>query len=128
MKYTRTIGHYNAITQAFSACAGALQTSPFTPDISGTLVGVRLLEGQQAATSLQTDIQIRISCAIWKPNTLDMMINGCGLKTVPVSGQAQVDYSVQQPVQAGVPITVEGRNSMATGVTPSVTIVGFFEC
>lgn len=126
-KYWRTIGHYNAETQAFSACAGTFQASPFTPDVSGKLIGVRLLEGQEAATSLTCDVQIRIMCALWKPNTMDFVVNGYGLKTVPVAGQGQVDYVVDQPVQAGVPITVEGRHNTATGVTTSVTVIGCFE-
>lgn len=128
MKYTRVIGHYNAETQAFSACAGAFQASPFTPDISGRLVGIRLLEGQEAATSLTCDVQIRVSCGIWKPNTLDLAINGGGLKTVPVAFQGQVDYPIDQPVSAGVPIVTEGRNSVATAVTVSVIVIGIFEC
>lgn len=128
MKYWRTIGHYNAETQAYSACAGAFQTSPFTPDIGGRLIGVRVLEGQEAATSLTCDVQIRLSCALWRPNTMDMVINGGGLKTVPVAFQADVQYPVDQPVQAGVPITIEGRNATATGVTVSVVVMGLFEC
>lgn len=127
MRYWRTIGHYNAETQAYSACAGTFQTSPYTPDVDGRLVGVRILEGQEAATSLLCDVQIRISCALWRPNTMDFVINGHGLKTVPVAEQAVVDYAVDQPVKAGVPITVEGRNATATAVTASVLIVGCFE-
>ena len=127
-KYWRLLGHYNAITQAYSACAGVLQTSPFTPDVSGRLIGIRLTEGQQAATSLTCDVQIRLSCAIWKPNTMDSLLNGHGLRTVPCGEQAVIDYTVDQPVQAGVPITVEGRNATATGVTPSVMVEGLLEC
>jgi len=127
-QYWRCISHYNAETQAYSACAGTFQASPFTPDVSGRLLAVRLLEGQEAATSLACDIQIRLSCAIWKPNTMDVVLNGSGLKTVPVAHQSMVDYPVNQPVQAGVPITVEGRNATATGVTVSVHIMGLFEC
>lgn len=128
MRYWRVVGHYNAETQAYSACAGTFQTSPFTPDVDGRLVGVRITEGQEAATSLCCDTQIRLSCAIWKPNTMDMIINGGGLKTVPVGYQQVVDYSVDQPVRAGVPITVEGRCATATAVTMSVVVLGCFEC
>jgi hypothetical protein len=127
VKYWRCIGHYNAETQAYSACAGTFQTSPFTPDVGGTLLAVKLLEGQEAATSLTCDVQIRLSCAIWKPNTMDVTLNGGGLKTVPVAFQAEQTYVVEQPVQAGVPITVEGRNATATGVTVSVLVMGMFQ-
>ena len=127
-RYWRLLGHYNAVTQAYSACAGGLQTSPFTPDVDSTLVGIRVTEGQQAASSLTTDVQIRVSCALWKPNTMDVTINGGGLKTVPVGFQSEKDYTVNQPCKAGVPITVEGRNSLATAVTPAIMVLGCFEC
>lgn len=127
MKIWRCISHYNAETQAYSAAAGTFQTSPFTPDFNGRLVGIRLLEGQEAATTLMCDVQVRISCAKWTPNTMDFVINGAGLKTVPVAHQSQTDYQVDQPVQAGVPIAVEGRNATATGVTVSVPVMGCFE-
>lgn len=127
MRYWRCLGHYNAETQAYSACAGTFQTSPYTPDVDGVLVGVKLLEGHEAATSLACDIQIRLSCALWKPNTMDLVLNGAGLKTVPVGVMTSQEYSVNQPVKAGVPITVEGRNATATGVTVSVPVMGCFE-
>lgn len=127
MKYWRCIGHYDAETQAYSACAGTFQSSPFTPDVDGRLIGIKLLEGQEAATSLMCDVQIRLSCAIWKPNVMDIVISGNGLKTVPVGAQNVESYAVDQPVKAGVPITVEGRNNTATGVTVSVPIMGCFE-
>jgi hypothetical protein len=126
-RYTRVIGHYDAETQAYSACAGTFQTSPFTPDVGGRLIGIRVLEGQEAATSLTCDIQIRLSCAIWKPNTMDVAINGSGLMTAPIAHLSDVTFTVDQPVQAGVPITVEGRNNTATGVTVSVLVIGIFE-
>lgn len=127
MRIWRLMSTYNAETQAYSACAGTFQTSPFTPDFTGRLVGVRLLEGQEAATSLTCDIQIRMSCANWRPNVMDFVINGGGLKTVPVAYQGSVDYPVDQPIQAGVPITIEGRNYTATGVTVCVQVMGCFE-
>lgn len=126
-KFWRVIGHYNAETQAYSGCAGTFQTSPFTPDFNGKLVGIRVLEGQEAATSLTCDVQFRLNCTKWTPNVMDFAINGGGLKTVPVAYQADKYFPVDQPVQAGVPITVEGRNATATGVTVSVILEGCFE-
>ena len=127
MRFWRVIGHYNAETQAYSACAGTFGASPFSPDVSGRIIGVRLLEGQEAATSLMCGVQIRLSCALWKPNTMDVALNGGGLKTVPVGFQQIVDYPVDQPVQAGVPIVIEGRNDVATAVTASVIVEAQFE-
>lgn len=126
-RYWRVIGHYNAETQAYSACVGTFQSSPFTPDVDGRLVGIRLMEGHEAATSLTCDVQIRISCAIWKPNTMDFNINGHGIMTAPAFPGNVVDFAVDQSVRAGVPITVEGRHNTATGVTTSIVVLGCFE-
>lgn len=126
-RFWDVLGHYNAETQAFSACAGTFASSPYQPPIDGTLKAVRLTEGQEAATSLTCDIQIRMSCAIWKPNTMNMTLNGGGLKTVPVAYQAMKEFVCEQPVKAGTPITIEGRNATATGVTVSVLVEGLFE-
>ena len=127
MRMWRLIGHYDAETQAYSACAGPLQTSPFNPDFDGTLVGLRVMEGQQAATSLIANVQLRLTCTIWKPNAMDVCINGGGLKTVPVGFQNVIDYQVNQPVKAGLTIGIEGRNEVATAVTVSILILGCFE-
>lgn len=127
MRFWRTIGHYNAETQAYSAVAGTFAAGNFSPDVSGRIVGIRLLEGQEAATSLACGVQIRLSCALWKPNTMDVCINCGGLKTVPVGFQQIIDYPVDEPVQAGVPITIEGRNDVGTAVTVSVIVEAQFE-
>jgi len=127
MRIWRVLGHYNAETQAYSACAGTFGTSPFNPDFNGRLVGVKLLEGQEAASSLTCDVEIRVSCAKFVPNSMEFVINGAGLKTVPVAHQSMVDYQVDQPVQSGVPISIEGRNATATGITVSVTVMGCFD-
>ena len=127
MKIWRVMGHYNAETQAFSALAGTFGVSPWTSDFNGRLVGVRLLEGQEAATSLMCGVVIRMTCAKFTPNLLEFAINGGGLKTAPVGIQQIVDYQVDQPVIQGVGIGMEGRNDVATAVTVSVIVMGCFE-
>ena len=126
-KVWRVLGHYNAETQAYSALAGTFGSSPYNPDFNGRLVGIRLLEGQEAATSLMCDVQVRMTCTTFNPNSMDFAINGGGLKTVPVAYQADITYAVDQQVRAGVPITIEARNATATGVTVSVIVLGCFE-
>ncbi len=126
-KFWRLIGHYDAETQAFSACAGALQTSPYTPDIDGRLVGIRVIPGGEAATSLIRGVQIRLTSTTFVPNTIHAFVESNGLQTVPYVPAKELDYQCDQPVKAGVPITVEGRNDVATGVTVAVFIMGLFE-
>lgn len=127
MRTWRTIGHYDAETQSYSACAGALQSSPWTPDFNGRMVGLRVKYADQAATSLMTTQQFRVSCSNFRPNQIELVITGRGLATAPAFPVPAVDYSVDQLVQAGVPIAVEGRNADATAVTVSTVIEGCFE-
>ena len=127
MKTWRVLGHYNAETQAYTEVDGTFASGKYQPDFAGRLVGIRLLEGHEAATSLMCDVEIRLSCTAWKPNVMELAINGGGLKTVPVAHLSQVDYEVDQPIQSGVGITVEGRHATATGVTTSVLVLGCFE-
>ncbi len=127
MKYWRLLGQYDAETQAYSACAGAGQTSPYTPDADGRLVGLRTVVGQLAATTLTTNGQFRLTCTTFTPNTIHAGWIGNGLRTVPAVPTQPLDFEVNQPVKAGVPITVEGRCFGASDVTNSIEIYGLFE-
>jgi len=121
------MGHYNGEAQAFEALAGAFAASPYTPDEDGRLVGLRVLVGGEAATSLVEGVQIRLVCTTFKPNTIHVAIMGNGLRTVPVHAQAPIDYPVDQPVKSGVPIDLEARHNVATAVTCQVFIMGQFQ-
>lgn len=123
----RLMGHYNAETQAYSACAGALQTSPFTPDFAGRLVAVRTQPGAEAATSLVQHVQVKMTCNTFRPGSIEFYAQGNGLQTVPAFSQESHDFVCDQAVQAGVPVTVEARNDVATAVTAQVFIYGLFD-
>lgn len=127
MKYWRLLGQYDAETQTYSGCAGAGQTSPYTPDEDARLIGLRVNVGQLAATSLTTNGQFRLTCTTFKPNTIHAAWIGNGLRTAPAFPTAPVDYEVDQPVKAGVPITVEGRCFGASDVTNSIELMGLFQ-
>jgi hypothetical protein len=126
-KYWRLLGDYNGEAQTYEAVAGALQTSPYTPDSDGKLKGIRVLVGGEAATSLVEGVQIRLSCTTFTPNVIHVAGNGNGIRTAPATPITPVDYEVDQPVKAGVPITVEGRHAVATAVTNHTLIMGLFE-
>lgn len=127
-KYWRLIGHYNGESQTYEALAGTFQTSPYTPDEDARLIGLRLMIGGEAATSLVEGVQLRLTCTTFKPNTIHVGAMGNGLRTVPTSGQqgAPIDFEVDQPVKAGVPITIEGRHNVATAVTNNDFLFGLF--
>lgn len=127
MRLWRLLGHYDAETTPYSACAGALQASPYTPDFSGTLVGLRTIAGRQAVTSLTNQIQFRLTCTTFRPNSIECQAQGSGIQTAPADQAPPIDWSVQQAVQSGVPIHVEGRCEGDTHVTNSAQVWGCFE-
>jgi len=130
MKFWRLLGEYDAETTTYSACAGAAQTSPYTPDIDAQLVGLRAIVGGGAATSLVNHIQFRLTCTTFKPNTIHVAAQGSGLQTAPsVKIGEVIDWAVEQPVKSGVPITIEARNVNAeTPVTVDSMLYGCFTC
>jgi len=128
MKVWRLIGEYDAESTTFGACAGASQTSPYTPDFNGRLIGLRSIMNRSAATSLINHVQFRLTCTTFNPNTIHAPAQGGGLQTAPALQPAPIDSEVDQPVQAGVPITVEARNVTAdTPVSVSVLLYGLFD-
>lgn len=128
-KYWRLMGHYNGESQNYEALAGTWATSPYMPVENGRLKGLRLQIGGEAATSLVEGMQIKLTSTTFKPNSIEIGGMGNGLRTVPTSGQqgTSIDFEVDQPVMAGVPITIEGRHNVATAVTNNSFVWGFFE-
>lgn len=126
-KYWRLIGHYNGESQTYEALAGGFQASPYTPDEDAQLIGLRLLVGGEAATSLTEGVQIRLSSTTFKPNVIHVAGQGVGIHTAPRQGIPIIDFEVNQPVKAGVPITIEGRHAVATAVTHNSFLMGMFQ-
>lgn len=127
MKIWRLLAEYDAETTTFSACAGT-PASPYTPDFNGRLTGLRTIVSQSAATSLVEFQQFRLTCSSWTPNTIEIGCVGNGLMTAPAMSRPIVDYEVDQPVIAGVPITIEARNiTAATPITVETFVLGLFE-
>lgn len=128
MRLWRLIGRYDAETTTYSALAGSGGASPYTPEFNGRLVGLRGICGGGAAATLINFVQFKLSCTTFKPNVIEAGVLGGGLETVPTIKPAPIDWPVDQPVQAGVPITIEGRNVDAdTPVSVDVTLWGCFD-
>jgi len=130
MRLWRLLAEYDSETTDYTAAAGSAQASPFTPDFNGKLIGIRALVGGGAATSLVQHIQFRLSCTTFKPNTMHVGAQGAGLQTAPAVSMGPVmDWQVDQPVMAGVPIAIEGRNEAGaeTPVTVEAFLYGLFE-
>jgi len=126
MKMWRMITQYDAETTAYTACAGT-PASPYTPDFNGVLVGLRTIVNRSAATSLINHVQFKLTCNTFKPNSIEIGAQGSGLQTAPAEQPPPMEWPIEQPVQAGVPITIEGRCVTAdTPVTVSVLVYGLF--
>jgi hypothetical protein len=123
----RCLGQYDAETTTYSALAVAGFTSPYTPDFNGQLIGLRAIPNRSAATSLINHIEFKLTCASFNPNTIEIGCQGTGLQTAPALMDGFMDWGVDQPVIAGVPITIEARNVTAdTPVTVSALLYGLF--
>lgn len=128
--YWKLMGQYDAETTTYSECA-ATPTSPYTPDKSGRLKGLRTVVNRSAAASLINHIQWKLTCTTFSPNSIECGAQGTGLQTAPAlmgGVVASMDWAIDQAVMAGVPITIEARNVTAdTPVTVSALIYGYFE-
>jgi len=126
-RWWRCLADYNGEAVAYEAAAGAGGASPFVPDKDARLIGLKLFGFSETAASLKEGVLIRLTCALWSPNTMIVAHSGIGLATVPVNPANPIDYPVEQPVKAGVPITIEGLNLVATAVTQRTLVMGLFE-
>lgn len=128
MKAWRLLGEYDSTTDTYTALAGGGGSSPYTPDFNGRLIGLRTVSNRDAATTLQDHVNFKLTCTKFLPNVIECGNQGSGLQTAPALQPAPEDWVVDQNVQAGIPITIEGRNIGAdTQVTPSVLIYGLFD-
>lgn len=127
MQVWRLLGEYDAETTTFSALAGSGGSSPYTPDFNGTLVGLRTIVGREALTSVVNGVEFRLTCDTFRPNAIGCQAAGAGLATATTPQPPPIEWPVNQKVQAGVPITLEGRCLGAyTQVTVSVFVWGLF--
>lgn len=118
---------YDVETTTYTECAGTV-ASPYNPDFSGRLIGLRTIVGAGAATTLTEHIQFRLTCQSFSPNSIEIGAQGSGLHTAPAFAAAPLEFPVDQDVKVGVKITIEGRNLTAeTPVTNEVYIYGLFE-
>lgn len=127
-RWWELLGEYDSETTAYTALAG-VASSPFTPKADARLIALRVEIGRDAATSLINSIQFKLTSATFAPlNAIEAGGVGGGLATAPAFQPAHTDWPVDQEVRAGVPITLEGRNTTAdTPVTVSAFLWGLFE-
>jgi hypothetical protein len=121
------MARYDAESTTYTAAAGTNGASPYTPDFNGRLVGLRGIAGGGAATTLINHVQFKLTSTKFSPNVIEAAAQGGGLMTAPAVIPPALDFPVDQEVQAGVPITIEGRNMTAdTPVSVDVQLYGCF--
>lgn len=127
--YWKYLGEYDAESTTFTAFAGGAGASPYTPTKTARMTGLRVIVGADAATTLTEGVEFRLTCDTFDPNSIECGAQGSGLATVPALRANQAfDWVVDQQVDAGVPITLEGRNITAdTPVGVSVSLYAYFE-
>jgi hypothetical protein len=126
MKSWRMLAQYDAETTTYSESVGA-PASPYTPDFSAKLIGLRVIVNRQAATTLTNHVQFKLTCNTFRPNSIECGAQGSGLQTAPAQPGEHLDWNIEQTVTAGVPITIEARCIGDTQITNSVLLYGLFE-
>lgn len=126
-KYYRLLAHVQEEGTSYAAAAGTLQTSPYTPVEDAKLTGIRVIANRTAATTLLDGKQIRLTSATFKPNSIEIWASGSGLQTAPAAQPVPLDFDIDQPVKAGVPITIESRGVNGSEVTVDIAVMGRFE-
>ena len=121
------MGEYDAEAATFSNFAGSGGTSPYTPTENARLIALRVAPAATAATSLVEGVLIRLTCATFRPNTIEVGAVGNGIRTAPATPQEPSDWVIDQNVSAGVPVTLEGRNIAGTPVAVQAFLWGLFE-
>lgn len=128
MKLWRLLAEYNAESKTYTACAGTNAPIPYAPEFNGRLIGLRSIVSADGATTLTQGVQFKLTCVAFKPNSIECGAQGDGLQTVPQHIQGIIDWQVDQPIIASVPVTVEARNMTAdTPVGVLVHLWGLFE-
>lgn len=128
MGYWKLIGVYDAETTTYSAFAGTNGASPYTPTSDGTIKILRAMESSQAVTTVMTHAQFKLTCDLWKPNSIEVGALGSGLHTAPRGKPTVIDWLVNLPIKSGVPVTLEGRISSAyTNVTTEWALYAYIE-
>lgn len=127
MKYYKLIAHIQEEGTTYAAAAGPLQATGFVPVEKSRLTGVRFMPSRTAASSLLDGKQVRISCATFKPNTIEFGVTGSGLQTAPAAPQSIQDFDCDQQCEPGNALTVESRGVNASEVTVDILVFGRFE-
>ena len=128
-KYWKLLGEFDGETTTYAAVLGTISgaKSPYAPSEDARLVGLRVQQSMVAVTSVQTHTQWKLTCSTFKPNSIEVYGQGPGLMTAPASVPPFIDFVVDQPVKAGVPITIEARVAGAyAGVTNECFLWGCF--
>jgi hypothetical protein len=120
--YTDEIATTTGAAVAFTGMTG----SPYIPLRAGRLRKIELHIGCGAATSLVEQVKVRLTSPDWGVPVF-IINNGDGLRTVPQVQLQPTEEIVDLPVTQSTKITIEYMHSVATAVTPTISVIGTFE-
>jgi|ERR1039457_392166 hypothetical protein len=126
-KFWKLLAECQSTSTSYVAAAGTNAPSPYNPQITSKLIGIRAIAGRTAATTLMDQAQIKLTCSSFNLQSIEVIAIGSGLQTVPMAQPTFMDFDCDQPVSAGVGITIEQRMLLANAVTPEILIMGLFQ-
>ena len=98
----------------------------FTPSLNAILVGIEIIVGGVAATSLIENGYFKLVHSAWGGRDLYCPFNAGGLRTAPAYPTPPFITPCNLPVKAGVPVKGFIYNNVLP-VTPEFTVFGIFE-
>jgi hypothetical protein len=117
------IATYIGAAKTYTAMTG----SPYSPQVNGRLVQLKLHLYGSAVTALIEGMEVKVSCPLWGIDTV-IMAQGAGIRTAPAFPIATAVQNVDLQIRVGSQITCEARNVTAdTPVTVECTLIGVFE-
>lgn len=98
----------------------------FTPSKDARLVGVEIMVGGVAATSLVEQGYIKMTCTTFSGVDTYFGFSGCGVRTAPAVQLQPNRHNCMLPVKSGTPIKGYIYHNV-TATTPEILVYGIFE-
>jgi len=99
----------------------------FSPPVEGTIKKIAIIVHGEAATSLVEGVRIELNSTDWSPNTLDFLVNGCGIRTAPAVQLLPFVYDVTLKMSKTTPIRADLIHLNSVPVTSRIAVLFGFD-
>ena len=99
----------------------------FSPPVDGTIKKIAIFIGHEAATSLVEDVRIELESTDWKPNRLEFLAAGAGLRTAPAVPLVPAVYDVNLPMFKNTSLRGDYIHDSGAPVTSRIRVLFGFE-